>query len=266
MGGLAGQVAIVTGAGRGFGKSIALRFAAEGASVAVTARSQAEIDRTVAEIEAAGGKALAIAADVTKREDVNRVAEATAEKFGPISILINNAGVPGPFGPLWEVDPDDWWRSQEVHTRAPVLFFNAVVPGMIARGGGRIVLVSALASRVTAPHLSAYCVGKTSQVRLVNELAAEGKEHNIFAFAIDPGFVITALAEETMHSPDAQRWLGGMVTRLKERKEAGSTGDDLARCAQRCFDLVSGRYDGLSGRYMELPDDLDAMLQEGAAS
>ncbi|HLY78314.1 MAG TPA: SDR family oxidoreductase [Caulobacteraceae bacterium] len=258
---LTGQVALVTGAGRGFGRAIAMRLAREGAAVALMARSAAELEATAAAIAAEGGQAVAIPGDVTSREDVDRAAALAAARLGAVSILISNAGVPGPFGPVWQVDPDQWWRSQALHIRAPVLLFHALVPGMIARAGGRIVLVSAIASHMTAPHLSAYCVGKTAQVRLVQHLAAEGREHGIHAFAIDPGFVITQLAEDTMGSPDAQRWLGGMVERLAERKKT-ETGGDLERCAQRCLDLVSGRYDGLSGRYMELPDDLDRMLQE----
>ena len=78
-------------------------------------------------------------------------------------------------------------------------------------------------------------------------------------FAIDPGFVFTGIAQETMSSADAQRWLPGMVARLRAKKDAPDRDADLARCAQRCVDLASGRYDALSGRYMELGDDIDAL-------
>jgi len=90
----------------------------------------------------------------------------------------------------------------------------------------------------------------------------------VSVFAIDPGFVFTGIAEETMSSPDAQRWLPGMVARIRERRDAPDRDADLARCVRRCLDLASGRYDALSGRYMELDDDIDAMrrdaLEEGA--
>jgi NAD(P)-dependent dehydrogenase (short-subunit alcohol dehydrogenase family) len=258
---LHGQIALVTGAGRGFGKAIAKRLAAEGAAVALTARTQSQLDGVVAEIEASGGKALAIAADVTDRASVTRVVSETQSKLGIVSLFINNAGVPGPFGPMWEIDPEVWWKSQGVHIRAPLLFLREVLPAMIQRRRGRVIIVSAIASRMVAPYLSAYCVGKIAQTRIVEELAAETQGHGVSAFAIDPGFVFTGIAEETMNSPDAQRWLPQMVGRLRARKEEKGADTDLYRCAQRCVDLASGRYDGLSGKYMELTDDLDTMLR-----
>lgn len=258
-------VAIVTGGGRGFGKAIATRLAADGYAVTVTARTVAEIAEVAATINAAGGRALAIAADVTDAEAVNRVVEQTQQQLGPVSLLVNNAGVPGPFGPLWTVDPEAWWAAQAVHIRAPVLFLRAILPGMIQRRAGRIIIVSALASRMPAASLSAYCVGKIAQTRLVEELALECGSAGLAAFAIDPGFVFTQLAAQTLNSPDAQRWLPGMVARLAARQHDPGAPAELARCAQRCVDLASGRYDALSGRYLEMSDDLDAMLSRATA-
>jgi NAD(P)-dependent dehydrogenase (short-subunit alcohol dehydrogenase family) len=257
---LTGQVALVTGAGRGFGRAIALRLAEEGAAVTVTARTRAQLDETVALIAAAGGRAHAVAADVTDRAQVERVVTETRERFGGLSLLVNNAGVPDPFGPIWTVDPDAWWNAQAVHIRAPVLFMRASLAAMVAAKAGRVIIVSAAAAHRTAPYLSAYCVGKTAQARLAQLVAAETKDHGVSVFAMDPGFVFTELANQTMTSPDAQRWLPGMVQRLKERQALADGDRDLARCAQRCVDLASGRYDALSGSYMELEDDLDAWL------
>jgi len=94
----------------------------------------------------------------------------------------------------------------------------------------------------------------------VEEVALEAGPHGVRAFAIDPGFVFTGIAEETMNDPAAQKWLPFMVERLTAVSQQTGADGDLARCAQRCVDLASGRYDGLTGRYMELADDLDAML------
>jgi NAD(P)-dependent dehydrogenase (short-subunit alcohol dehydrogenase family) len=256
---LSGAVAIVTGAGRGFGRSVALRFAAEGAAVTVTARSRVELDAVVREIETTGGHALAVTGDVTQAKDVAQVVDATERKFGATTLLVSNAGVPGPFGPIWTVDPEAWWAAQQVHIRAPFLYLHRLLPAMTERRSGRIILVSALASRVVAPYLSAYCVGKLAQTRITAEAAAETKDLGVQVFAIDPGFVFTGIAQETMSSADAQRWLPGMVARLRAKKDAPDRDADLARCAQRCVDLASGRYDALSGRYMELGDDIDAL-------
>ena len=260
MGLLDGQVAIVTGAGRGFGRSIALRLAEEGVKVALVSRSQGQLDAVAGEIAAAGGQAVALAGDVSERADVDRVVKAAEAELGPTTLLINNAGVPGPFGPLWEIDPDRWWAAQGVHIKAPMLFLRAVLPGMVERKAGRAILVSALAARMAAAYMSAYCTGKIAQSRLVEEVALEAKAHNVFAFAIDPGFVFTGIAEETMNDPGAKKWLPFMVERLTEQSRRTDGRGDLDRCAQRCVDLASGRYDGLTGRYMELADDLDGML------
>ena len=257
---LKGQVAIVTGGGRGFGRAIAQRFAAEGAAVTVTARTTSQLEETVHLIEAQGGRALAVTGDVARRQDVDRVVAETEDLFGKVSVLVNNAGVPDPFGPIGVVDPDRWWAAQEIHIRAPFLYISAVLPSMQDQEAGRIINISAIGGRAVAPYLSAYCIGKAAQIRLTELLAAETRDMGISVFAIDPGFVITALAEQTMASPDAQRWLPDMVKRLQARKQETGAGADLARCQQRCVDLASGRYDALSGRYMVLDDDLDDMV------
>jgi len=259
---LTGQIAVVTGAGRGFGRAIAERFAREGAAVTVTSRTRAELDRVAEGIRSAGGRALAVAGDVTEPRDVDRVISETERTFGPVTLLVSNAGLPGPFGPVWTVDPELWWRAQQVHIRAPFLYLHRVLGGMTERRSGRIIIVSALASRLVAPYLSAYCTGKIAQTRITAEAAAETRELGVSVFAIDPGFVFTGIAEETMNSPDAQRWLPGMVERIRARRDSPDRDADLARCTQRCLDLASGRYDALSGRYMELGDDIDAMLRE----
>lgn len=259
---LKGQVALVTGGGRGFGKVIALKYASEGAVVAVTSRTQPELDQTVKEIEAAGGQGLAVPGDVTKPDDVARVVRMTKEQFGPVTLLVNNAGIPGPFAPTWAADPEEWWFAQEVHLRSLILFTHEVLPTMIERRAGRIIVVSAMGSHRVDFAMSAYCVGKCSQNRLVQLMAAEVKEFGISVFAIDPGFVITELAEITMRDPGAQRWKADMIERLKERKADPNNKRDFERCAKRCMDLASGRYDELSGSYSELQDDLDEMLAE----
>ena len=252
------DIALVTGAGRGFGRAIAERLAAEGAAVALMSRSRDELEEVAREIEGRGGRACVVPGDVTSAADVGTSVSAAEEEFGPLTLFVNNAGVPGPFGPLSQVDPEAWWRAQQIHILAPVLFLNRILPGMIARDRGRIIVVSAVAARRVAPNLSAYCTGKIAQNRIVEEAAAELSGSAVKIFAIDPGFVFTQLARDTMNSPDAQKWLGPMVERLRAKQHENA--DDLARCAQRCIDLASGRYDTLSGRYMELDDDIDAWL------
>jgi NAD(P)-dependent dehydrogenase (short-subunit alcohol dehydrogenase family) len=146
---LAEQVALVTGGGRGIGQAIAERLAAAGARVAVTARSVAELDETVSAINARGGHARALPADVTDQAAVDSVVNDVEQTLGPISVLVNNAGVLGPVGLIWEVDPEEWWRCIEINLRGAFLYARAVVPRMIERQRGRIVSVASIAVGIT---------------------------------------------------------------------------------------------------------------------
>lgn len=264
MTGFDGRIALVTGAGRGFGRAIAQRLAAEGARVALAARSTAQLEEVADAIRTDGGLAVPVACDVTDPASIAAALARVEGELGTVDLLVSNAGVPGPFGPLWEVDPQEWWQAQEVHIRAPFLLMHRVLPGMIARGRGHVICVSAKAARIVAPHLSAYCTGKIAQNRLVAEAAAELAGTGVAVFAIDPGFVPTQLARDTLEDAAAQKYLGDMMVRLRARFADPAAQDDLARCAQRVVDLASGRYDVLSGGYFELPDDLDAALAMAA--
>jgi len=262
VGALASEAAIVTGGGRGFGKAIARGLVAAGAAVTVTARSRNQLDQTVTEIEAAGGRAIAVAGDVTNRADVARVVAEAEKKFGPTTVLVNNAGVTGPFGPIWTSDPDDWWDAQAVIVRGTLLFMREVMPGMVSRRAGTVINVSALGGQWFAPKLTAYAVAKSSQIRLSEHAAAEAKEHGVSVFSIEPGTVYTDMTEHTITSPDAQRWVPQMVEYLKSVIKAKDPAPGLARCAEMCVQLASGRYAALSGRFLLPSDDFDKMLLE----
>lgn len=254
-----GEVALVTGAGKGFGRSIAMGLAREGAAVALIARTLRDVEAVADEIRAAGGIALPIAADVTIEREVERAIGETKSKLGPITQFVNNAGVGWPYGPVGGIDVNRWWRAQELHQLAPMHFLSRLLPPMCEAGRGRIVIVSAKASHVTMGGLSAYITGKTAQVRIVNVVAQEVQDSGVAIFAIDPGFVVTDLARETLTSEEAQAYLPGMVTHLSEAENRDFS-TDLEACARRVADLMSGRYDVLTGGYFEMPDDLDAAL------
>jgi NAD(P)-dependent dehydrogenase (short-subunit alcohol dehydrogenase family) len=259
-----GEVALVTGGGRGFGRAIAERLASEGSAVAVVSRSRNQLDDVVQAIRAYGGTAMAVTADVTDPGDVARAVGEIELALGPVTQLVSNAGVPGPFGPLWVTDPDDWWAAQAVHIRAPYLFLRALLPGMIARNRGRAVMVSALASELTIEALSAYSVGKAALNKLVALAAAELKHSAVKLFAIEPGFAATQMALDTYASPEVREYMPQVLPMIDAAR--GDADAALSRCAQRCADLLSGRYDALSGRFL-LPDDpIDAMCAEGAAA
>jgi NAD(P)-dependent dehydrogenase (short-subunit alcohol dehydrogenase family) len=259
---LAGESALVTGAGRGFGRSIALRLAADGAAVTLVSRSSGELDAVADEIRAAGGKATVATADVSDPDQVAKACDAARAAHGAPSILISNAGVPWPFGPVWDTDIDKWWKAQSIHIRAPYLLMQNLMPDMIAARRGRVICISAIATKMTIPFLSAYSVGKAGLNKLVEMAAEEARPHNVQVFAVEPGFVITQLAEDTYNDPDARKWMPHMLGYLDEGRGREDGEADLVRTAERCARLAAGDYDILSGRYMELPDPIDAWRRE----
>ena len=256
---LGGQVAIVTGGGRGIGRAIAQALARAGAAVAVVARSEDQLVETVALIAGAGGCAIPLRADVTDQTAVGRAVAETEEQLGPVDLLVNNAGHGGQVAPVWEVEPDVWWRCMDVNVRGPFLCARAVLPGMIARCRGRIINVSSGAALGPGPYASAYFVSKAAVTRLGESLAAETKEHGISVFNIRPGFVRTALTEATAASPGDERWRGGKV------RKALTEGIPFAevppeRAARLVLILASGKADALSGCLIGIEDDVHEMV------
>jgi NAD(P)-dependent dehydrogenase (short-subunit alcohol dehydrogenase family) len=256
---LCGQTALVTGGGRGIGRTIAQTLAAAGAKVAVMARSADELAETVRLIESKGGTARAYTADVTRGDQVNAAVRKAEDSLGPIDVLINNAGDVKPFGPLWETDAEEWWRSFEVNLRGPLLCTRAVLPGMIARRRGRIVNVSSRAATVSAPFYSSYVASKTALVRFTECIALEAKPHGVTMFAISPGTVRTAMASYSLESAEGKKWLP-WFSQLFEQK----VNVPPERAANLVLDLASGKADALTGRMLSIFDDLELLLKNGA--
>jgi NAD(P)-dependent dehydrogenase (short-subunit alcohol dehydrogenase family) len=247
---LAGQVAIVTGGGRGIGRAIARALAEAGAAVTVAARSEDQIEETAAQIRSAGGRALGVRADVTDRRAVEQMVAETEGGLGSVDLLVNNAGVFGPIGPIWEVDPDDWWTALASHVRGTLLCSRTVLPGMIARGRGRIVNVASRSAARTQPYTSGYAVAKAGVLRLTDHLAAETRGTGVSVFAIYPGRVQTAMTDELLESPAGKKWL----PHEREAREGEWVPADHA--AQLCVTLAAGSADVLSGRFFGIYDDL----------
>src|SRR5262249_45143226 len=154
------------GGGRGIGRAIALGLAAAGSSVAVVARTEAQLAEAAGQIAAAGGRSLAVAGDVAEPGEMDRILAAVERSLGPVDLLVHNAGLAGPIGPTWEVSPEEWWRCLEVNLRGPLLACRAALPAMIARGQGRIVNVASGAGTRAIPYLGAYVTSKTALIRL----------------------------------------------------------------------------------------------------
>jgi NAD(P)-dependent dehydrogenase (short-subunit alcohol dehydrogenase family) len=253
---LEGQVAIVTGGGRGFGQAIALGLAEADASVAVTARTAGQLAQTVQMIESAGGKALAVVADVSVRADVERVVAETEAKLGPVTLLVSNAGVSDPVGPLWELDPDLWRRTQEVNLMGAVYLIRAAMPAMVERGTGRVIIVARGAGVFAGPYDSAYRISKTGLIRLAEILALEAKDHGISVFSIHPGVANTAIHESATRTEAGRKWL----PHFGEMAARGAT--DIKLAANCCVFLASGAADGLSGRYINATGDYESIAAQ----
>jgi NAD(P)-dependent dehydrogenase (short-subunit alcohol dehydrogenase family) len=223
MGELQGH-AFVTGGGRGIGESVARELAEAGMEVAVSGRTAEQVEAVA---DAIGGRALV--GDVTKREDVER----WFAELGPLDLLVANAGT-GTRGVSWELDPDLWWRTFEVNVLGVHLCCNAVIPDMLERGRGRIVIVGSGASYLPGATETSYPASKAAVCRY-GETLANALSDRVPVFVISPGLVRTAMTEG--HFPDDAPWTP-------------------PECAPRLVRaLASGEFDALSGRYLHAEHD-----------
>ncbi len=199
---LENKVAIVTGAGRGAGRAIALRLAQEGASVVAVARTRTELDRLAAEIAAANGVCEAIAANVASPADARRIAAETLERFGRIDVLVNNAGVGGPVSSVEEIPVEEWQHTLDVNLTGPFLCSQAVLPAMKEQRSGHIIMISSGAGKQGYPNMAAYCASKFGLHGLAQSLAAEVSDLNIRVTTILPGSIA-----ETSFSGQRKGWM-----------------------------------------------------------
>jgi NAD(P)-dependent dehydrogenase (short-subunit alcohol dehydrogenase family) len=255
---LAGQVALVTGGGRGIGRSIAQTLADAGARVAVVARSEDQLAETVSLI--GDNRAMAVVADVTDRQAVEQMVGEITHKLGQIDLLVNNAGTINPIGPVWEVDPDEWWQTINVNLRGVFLSTRAVLPGMIARRAGRIIHLASSAAVWPSPYSTAYRSSKAAVLRFTDCLALEVKEYGIGVFAVHPGTVRTAMTEYLLESESGQKWMPGFHKTFDEGRDVSPE-----RCGELVAFLASGKADNLTGRFIQVYDDVEDMLQNSEA-
>lgn len=190
---LAGKNALVTGAGKGIGRAIAVALAQEGANVALLARTESQLRDVAQEIEQLGGKAVVVTADIADRTAVEAAVTQAATTLGTIDILINNAGI-GTFAKLVDMDPAEWEKIIQVNLMGTYYATRAVLPQMIARETGDIINIASTAGQRGAATTSAYSASKFAIMGLTESLMQEVRKHNIRVTALTPSTVATELA------------------------------------------------------------------------
>jgi NAD(P)-dependent dehydrogenase (short-subunit alcohol dehydrogenase family) len=207
---LKGKVALITGGSRGIGRAIAFAFAEAGADLVVSSRNKRppELEKVAEEIQAKGGKALAIPAHVGKKEDVQNLVQKTLKEFGRIDILVNNAGVNPVLSTLVDLEEEAFEKVIEVNLKGAFLMSKAVAKEMIKQGGGRIINISSISGlRARADGTGAYCISKAAMNMMTQVMARELAPHNILVNAIAPGSIKTEFSRVDWMDPErrAQR-------------------------------------------------------------
>jgi NAD(P)-dependent dehydrogenase (short-subunit alcohol dehydrogenase family) len=241
---LKGKVAIITGGSCGIGRVIALLFAKEGAKVAIVARKNKQINRTLSEIKKINKEAMGIRADVSKQKEITRAVAGTIKKFKRIDILVNCAGIQAPIGPFAKNSLKEWIYNVEVNLFGTIMCCKAVLPEMMKRKSGKIINFSGGGATGPRPNFSAYAVAKTGVVRFTEILGEELKPYNVQVNAIAPGAVNTSMLKEILKAGKkaGKKELAAAKKRLKQ----GGTPPELA--AELVLFLASGKAAGLTGR------------------
>jgi len=246
------RTALVTGATRGIGRAVALGLAHAGLDVALLARDESRLAAVAAEVRAAGRRALVLPCDVTDAGAVQgAVAAAQAPVadggLGRVDLLVNNAGRIDAEVPLWEADPDEWWSVVETNVRGPFLLSRAVVPGMLARGGGRLVELASGASTHEMSGSTAYNASKTALLRLGSGLHQAGYPRGLRVFEISPGTVATDMTASMPMHQGRTDWT------------------PVERTVEMVVAIARGELDACSGWYLRVTHDSPASLRALAA-
>lgn len=246
-----GKSILITGAGRGIGKRLAIAFASAGAHIGLLARSKAELDLAHLEIEHAGGSSIRLKCDVRQLDQVQSAADRMAQQFGPTQILICAHGSFGAIGPLAAADPVAWSEAVATNLIGSMHLCRAVLPEMILRRWGKVVLLAGPGAEGPRPNFSAYSACQAGLVRLAETLAEEVRDSNVQVNCMNPGLTYTSLTDDILRAQEQAGW--------KEVQEAAHIRTNGGTPPEKQFQLAqflcSERSNHVSGKLIGVADD-----------
>lgn len=243
---------LITGAGRGIGKRLAMGFAQAGARVGLLARSQPELDLAKLEIEQAGGMTTRIRADVRDLEQMTTAVERVRERFGGLDVLVVAAGVQGPIGPLLSTKPKQWNETIEINLIGAANACRAALPPMIEKRSGKIILLSGGGSAYARPNFTAYAASKTGLVRLAECLAEEVRDDNVQVNVMAPGATYSHMTDEVLRAGEAKAGAKEIEDAERIRITGGVSPEKQIQLA---LFLASEQSNHISGKLIHVNDD-----------
>ncbi len=250
--GIRNKGVLITGAGRGIGKRLAMGFAQAGARVGLLARSQAELDLAKLEIEQAGGNALRIRADVRDMEQMQAAADRMRAVFGSLDVLVAAAGIQGPVGPFMGNRPKAWNETIETNLIGAVNSCRAALPCMIEKRSGKLILIVGGGSGHSRPNFSAYAASKAAVARFVECLADEVVDHNVQVNSISPGGAYTHMTDEILAAGEDRAGRREIEDAEQVRVTGGVAPEKQIQLA---LFLASDRSNHVTGKLIHVNDD-----------
>jgi NAD(P)-dependent dehydrogenase (short-subunit alcohol dehydrogenase family) len=242
------RVTVITGAGRGIGRVLAVAFGGRGDAVVLASRNIANLEAAAAEVEAAGGEPVVFGTDVTDEAGVSRLGRAVLDRYGRVDVLVSNSGVGGPSEVLWETDPAEWRAVWDVNVFGAFLMCRAMMPSMIQQRSGSVIVIGSVSGMRPLFGRSAYAASKAALIGLTRALALEAGPHGVRVNLISPGFVAGPRVDWAIAAQAMARGVGeGQVRSEFESQAALKRLTEASDVAEAALFLASDAARGITG-------------------